>query len=49
MKLREIRTIDKMITHGKFNDWTISIARDVLPDPELPATPIMLMSAHGGE
>jgi hypothetical protein len=41
--------MDNIMTHGKFNDCTISIARDVLPDPELPATPMMLMSAHGGE
>ena len=45
----KLRTIDKIMTHGKFSDCTISIAKDVFPDPELPATPIMLMSAHGGE
>jgi hypothetical protein len=49
IRLRETCTIDKMMTQGRFNDWTISIASDVLPDPELPATPIMLISAHGGE
>jgi hypothetical protein len=32
-----------------FKDFTISIATDVLPEPELPAIPIMLKSAHGGE
>jgi hypothetical protein len=29
-------------------DATIAIAKDVLPDPELPATPIMLALPHGG-
>jgi hypothetical protein len=38
-----------MMTQGKSKDCTISTAKDVLPDPELPATPMMLMSAHGGE
>jgi hypothetical protein len=41
--------MDKMMTQGKFSDFTISIAKAVLPDPELPAMPIMLISAHGGE
>ena len=42
------RTIDKMTTQGKFNEATIAIARDVLPEPELPATPMMLALPHGG-
>lgn len=28
---------------------TISRARDVFPEPELPAIPMILVSAHGGE
>jgi hypothetical protein len=42
-------TITRITTHGRFKDLTISIATDVLPDPELPAIPIILKSAHGGE
>ena len=42
------RTIDKMTTQGKFNEATIAIARDVLPEPELPATPMILALPHGG-
>lgn len=38
-----------MTTQGRFKDFTISIATEVLPEPELPAMPIMLKSAHGGE
>lgn len=38
----------RITTHGKFREATIAIARDVLPDPELPATPIMLALPHGG-
>jgi hypothetical protein len=41
-------TIDMITTHGKFSDATMARARDVFPDPELPATPMMLVSAHGG-
>jgi hypothetical protein len=37
------------MTHGKFNKETILIAKDVLPEPELPAMPIMLVFAHGGK
>jgi hypothetical protein len=42
-------TIDIMTTHGKFNFRTIACERVDLPEPELPAMPIMLTSAHGGE
>lgn len=38
-----------MTTQGRFNDLTISMATDVFPEPELPAMPMMLKSAHGGE
>lgn len=46
---RYLFTIDKMTTHGRFREDTISTASDVLPDPEPPAMPMMLVSAHGGE
>ena len=39
----------KITTHGRFKDATISTAREVLPEPELPATPIILVFAQGGE
>ena len=39
----------RMTTHGRFSAFTISIATEDLPEPELPAIPIMLMSDHGGE
>ena len=42
-------TIDMMTTHGRFSLATIAKAKEVLPDPELPATPIMLALPHGGE
>jgi hypothetical protein len=38
-----------MMTQGRSKDWTISIAKLVFPEPEDPAIPMMLMSAHGGE
>jgi len=41
-------TIERMMTHGRLRDFTISTAREVLPEPLLPATPMMLMSCHGG-
>lgn len=34
---------------GMFNELTISKATDDLPEPELPAIPMMLISAHGGQ
>jgi hypothetical protein len=46
---RSIATITRITTQGKFKDLTISIATEVFPEPELPAMPIMLKSAHGGE
>lgn len=42
-------TITRMTTQGRFRDLTISIATDVLPEPELPAIPMILRSSHGGE
>lgn len=42
-------TSDRITTQGKFRDLTISIATEVLPEPEQPAIPIMLRSCHGGE
>jgi hypothetical protein len=41
-------TIDRMTTHGKFREATIAIASEVFPEPELPATPMMLAFPHGG-
>lgn len=42
-------TITRITTQGKFKDLTISMATEVLPEPELPAIPMMLRSCHGGE
>ena len=42
-------TIDNTTTHGRFKDSVMASARDVFPEPELPATPMMLVFAHGGE
>jgi hypothetical protein len=42
-------TIDMITTQGRFKEATMASARDVFPDPELPATPMMLASPHGGE
>lgn len=39
----------RMTTHGRLRAFTISIATEDLPEPELPAIPMILMSAHGGE
>jgi hypothetical protein len=41
-------TITRITTQGRFNDLTISMATEVLPEPELPAMPMMLKSCHGG-
>jgi hypothetical protein len=41
--------MDKITTHGRLRDATIARANEVLPDPELPAMPMILVSAHGGE
>jgi len=38
-----------MTTQGKFKEATISTAREVFPEPELPAIPMILVLAHGGE
>jgi hypothetical protein len=41
-------TMDKSTTHGRLSRSIRAIARDVFPDPELPAIPMMLVFAHGG-
>jgi hypothetical protein len=41
-------TITRITTQGRFKDLTISMATEVLPEPELPAIPMMLKSCHGG-
>lgn len=41
--------MDRMTTQGKLRDATTASARLVLPEPEQPATPTMLVFAHGGE
>lgn len=38
-----------MTTHGRFSDFTICIATEVFPEPEEPATPMIVTSSHGGE
>lgn len=42
-------TIERMTTHGRLSFLTIASEMLDLPEPELPATPMMLKSAHGGE
>ncbi len=41
--------MDRITTHGRFSFLTMASATLDLPDPELPAMPMMLTSAHGGE
>lgn len=41
--------MDKITTQGRFSFLTIAWDKVDLPEPELPATPIMLTSAQGGE
>jgi hypothetical protein len=41
-------TMERMTTHGRFSLLTMACERVDFPDPELPAMPIMLTSAHGG-
>lgn len=41
--------MERMTTQGKFSFLTIAWDNVDLPDPELPATAMMLTSAHGGE
>jgi len=36
-------------THGRFNFLTMACDSVDLPEPELPAMPMMLTSAQGGE
>lgn len=40
--------MDRITTQGRFNFLTIASDTLDLPEPELPAIPIMLTSAHGG-
>ncbi len=42
-------TMARIATQGKFSELTILWAKVDLPEPELPAMPIMLVSAQGGE
>ena len=44
----DVLTIDNITTHGRFKEAMISKANEVFPEPELPATPIILVLAHGG-
>jgi hypothetical protein len=41
-------TIERITTHGKLSLAIIAIAKEVFPDPELPAIPISDVLAHGG-
>lgn len=49
LRRRSGLAIESMTTQGRFKEDTISRAKDVLPEPELPATPMMLVSVQGGE
>ena len=42
-------TMDNMATQGRLSELTILWAKVDLPEPELPAMPMMLVSAQGGE
>lgn len=42
-------TMDSMTTHGRLSCESIACANELFPDPELPAMPMMLVLAHGGE
>ncbi len=42
-------TIDKMTTQGTFKVETIACDKVDFPDPELPAIPMIVTSAQGGE
>ena len=42
-------TIERITTHGRLSAFTIARDNVVFPDPELPATPMMLVLSHGGE
>ncbi len=41
-------TVERITTHGRSREARIASATDVFPDPELPAMPMMLISAQGG-
>lgn len=42
-------TIDRMTTHGRLSLDTMACDKVDFPEPELPAIPIILTSAQGGE
>lgn len=44
-----VRTIDRITTHGRLSCDTMAVASELLPEPELPAIPMILVLAHGGE
>lgn len=41
-------TIDNITTQGRLSAATKARANEVLPEPEDPATPMILVLAHGG-
>lgn len=47
-KIGKFLTIDRMTTHGRLSFFTIACETVDFPEPELPATPMMLTSAQGG-
>jgi hypothetical protein len=47
--LEGVHAIDIITTQGRFSFFTMAWDKVDLPEPELPATPIMLTSAQGGE
>jgi hypothetical protein len=42
-------TMTRINAPGRFKELTISTATEDFPDPELPAMPMMLISAQGGQ
>jgi hypothetical protein len=42
-------TMDKITTQGRFKEDTIAFDKVDFPDPELPAIPMIVTSAQGGE
>lgn len=44
-----LHTIDRITTQGRFSVETMAWDNVDFPDPELPAIPIIVRSAHGGE
>lgn len=41
--------MERMTTQGRFNLETMAWDNEDFPDPEDPAIPMILTSAHGGE